>query len=170
MDTIVSDRNWQTAPGPNVTSMWYSGTDYDARREQPGWDAPGGDLSATATRRNGSLTGWIAAGIAPVPNLATRLIWHQGPPVKIVKSFTPVNVTQPVAGTWVFDFGQNFAGWPESASEPVRGRGARGDYHQDAAGRIAQRRWHGQPGLSRARRQSRHKPLQRLYHVRKPGR
>jgi hypothetical protein len=82
VDTIVSDRNWMTALGPTVTSMWYSGTDYDARREQPGWDAPGADLSATATRRNGSLVGWIAAGIAPAPNLATRLIWHQAEPVR----------------------------------------------------------------------------------------
>jgi alpha-L-rhamnosidase len=121
VDTIVSDRTWQTAPGPSVTSMWYSGTDYDARREQPGWDAPGANLSATATRRDGSLTGWIAAGIAPAPNLATRLIWHQGDPVKIVKTFTPVSVTQPVTGTWVFDFGQNFAGWPELRLSPWEG-------------------------------------------------
>ncbi len=123
VDTIVSDRNWGTALGPTVTSMWYAGTDYDARREQPGWDAPGADLSAAATRRNGSPTGWIAAGIAPAPNLATQLIWHQGPPVEIVRTFTPISVTQPVTGTWVFDFGQNFAGWPELHLSPSESTG-----------------------------------------------
>jgi alpha-L-rhamnosidase len=89
VDTIVSDRNWMTALGPSVTSMWYSGTDYDARREQPGWDAPGADLSATATRRDGSLTGWIAAGIAPPPNLnPVDLASEAG---QDHQTFTPVN-------------------------------------------------------------------------------
>ncbi len=29
------------------------------------------------------------------------------------KTFTPVKLTNPQPGVWVFDFGQNFAGWPE---------------------------------------------------------
>ncbi|MCW6003648.1 family 78 glycoside hydrolase catalytic domain, partial [Micromonospora sp. CPCC 205371] len=111
-DVIVSDRRWRTALGPLVTDAWYSGADYDARREQPGWDRPGSDLSATATRRDGTPTGWIDAGIAPPPNLATRLVARAGEPVKVVETFTPVSVTNPVPGTWVFDFGQNIVGWP----------------------------------------------------------
>ncbi len=30
-----------------------------------------------------------------------------------MERFRPVSVTNPVPGTWVFDFGQNFTGWPE---------------------------------------------------------
>ncbi|GGN44228.1 alpha-L-rhamnosidase [Actinoplanes campanulatus] len=109
---IVSDREWRTALGPLITDAWYSGSDFDARREQPGWDRPRSDLSGTALRRDGTPTGWIAAGIAPPPNLATRLVARTAPPITIADSFTPVSVTNPVPGTWVFDFGQNIVGFP----------------------------------------------------------
>jgi alpha-L-rhamnosidase len=112
-EVIVSDRGWRTALGALVTDAWYSGADYDARREQVGWDAPGADLSATATRRDGSAMSWVDAGIAPPPNLATKLVARAAPPVKVVEAFTPVSVTNPAPGTWVFDFGQNIAGWPQ---------------------------------------------------------
>ncbi|WP_433788688.1 family 78 glycoside hydrolase catalytic domain [Actinoplanes sp. CA-252034] len=110
---IVSDREWRTALGPLVTDAWYSGSDHDARREQPGWDRPGSDLSAAALRRDGSVTGWIAAGIVPPPNLATRLVGRTAPPIRIADRFTPVAITNPVPGTWVFDFGQNIVGFPQ---------------------------------------------------------
>lgn len=109
---VVSDRSWRTALGAQVTDAWYSGADYDARREQPGWDSPGTDLSASAKRRDGSQTGWIDAGIAPPPNLATKLVARRAEPVKIVETLTPVSMTNPTPGTWVFDLGQNISGWP----------------------------------------------------------
>jgi alpha-L-rhamnosidase len=112
-DVVVSDRSWRTALGALVTDAWYSGADYDARREQVGWDSPGADLSGTATRRDGSATPWVDAGIAPPPNLATKLVARTAPPVKVVERFSPVSITNPVPGTWVFDFGQNIVGWPE---------------------------------------------------------
>lgn len=112
-DVIVSDRGWRTALGALVTDAWYSGADYDARREQVGWDRAGADLSATAKRRDGSDMAWIDAGIAPPPNLATKLVARVAEPMKVVETFTPVSVTNPVPGTWVFDFGQNIVGWPE---------------------------------------------------------
>jgi alpha-L-rhamnosidase len=111
-ETIVTDRSWRTALGPLVTDAWYSGSDYDARREQPGWNTPGADLGATAERRDGTATGWIAAGVAPPPNLATRLVARTAEPITAQEEFKPVTVTNPVPGTWVFDFGQNIVGWP----------------------------------------------------------
>jgi len=115
---IVSDREWRTSLGPLVTDAWYSGADHDARREQPGWDAADADLSAAAKRRDGSPAGWIAAGIAPPPNLATQLVGRTAPPIKIAERFTPVSVTNPTPGTWVFDFGQNIVGLPQLRLRP----------------------------------------------------
>ncbi|MEU8380467.1 family 78 glycoside hydrolase catalytic domain [Streptosporangium sp. NPDC048865] len=111
-DTIVTDRSWRTALGPLVTDAWYSGSDYDARREQPGWDRPGSDLTATAERRDGSPTGWTSAGIAPPPNLATELVARTAEPITEQERLKPVSLTNPAPGTWVFDFGQNIVGWP----------------------------------------------------------
>jgi alpha-L-rhamnosidase len=112
-DTIVTNRDWRAAFGATVTDGWFTGSDYDARREQPGWTQPGADLSAAATRRDGSAVGWTSAGIAPVPNLTTKLAARNAEPVKVQKTFKPVKITNPSPGVWVFDFGQNFAGWPE---------------------------------------------------------
>jgi alpha-L-rhamnosidase len=113
VETIVSDRSWKAAFGPTVYDMWFSGSDYDSRKEQPGWTEPEADLSETARRRDGSPVGWVRAGIAPPPNLTTDLVWRAAEPVEVVDRIRPVNITQPKPGVWVFDFGQNFAGWPE---------------------------------------------------------
>lgn len=112
VQTIVSDRSWKAALGPTTLANWYSGSDYDARREQPGWSAPGADLGESAKRRDGTPVGWVSAGIAPPPNLTTALVWRVGEPVKIADRLRPTRITQPQPGVWVFDFGQNFAGWP----------------------------------------------------------
>ncbi|MEV0173158.1 family 78 glycoside hydrolase catalytic domain [Streptomyces sp. NPDC050803] len=110
--TVVSDRSWKAALGPTTLANWYSGSDYDARREQPAWTAPGADLGESAKRRDGTPVGWVRAGIAPPPNLTTELVWRAAEPVKVADKLRPVGVTQPQPGVWVFDFGQNFAGWP----------------------------------------------------------
>jgi alpha-L-rhamnosidase len=110
---IVTDRSWRTALGPLVTDAWYSGADHDARREQPGWDRPGSDLSPTALRRDGSTMDWTSAGIAPPPNLATTLVARAAEPIRAQEELTPVSVTNPAPSTWVFDLGQNITGWPK---------------------------------------------------------
>ena len=112
-NVIVTDRSWRTALGPLVTDNWYSGSDYDARREQPGWNEPGADLGPAAKRRDGTPMGWTNAGIAPPPNLATKLVARAAPPIVAQEDFTPVAMTNPAPGTWVFDFGQNFTGVPK---------------------------------------------------------
>jgi alpha-L-rhamnosidase len=112
-EVIVSDRRWRTALGAYTTDAWYSGSDYDARREPVGWDQEDADLSGTARRRDGSEVGWIDAGIAPPPNLATKLVARDAPPVRIAEELTPISVSNPAPGTYVFDFGQNFVGWPQ---------------------------------------------------------
>jgi alpha-L-rhamnosidase len=112
-EAIVSNRDWRVASGPTTTTAWYAGEDYDARREQAGWNEAGADLTTEATRRDGSAMDWTSAGIAPPPNLATELVARDAEVMREMQAFVPKKVTNPVPGTWVFDFGQNFAGWPE---------------------------------------------------------
>ncbi|BDZ64671.1 hypothetical protein GCM10025877_16090 [Agromyces mangrovi Wang et al. 2018] len=112
-DVIVTDRDWRAASGALVTDAWFAGEDFDARRVQPGWNEPGADLTDAATRRNGANVNWASAGIAPPPNLATKLVARAGEGIYEAERFTPQEITNPAPGTWVFDFGQNHAGWPE---------------------------------------------------------
>ena len=112
-DEIVTDRDWRAASGALVTDAWYSGEDYDARREQVGWNQPGANLGDGAVRRDGTAMNWTSAGIAPAPNLATKLVARAGEGIHEAERFVPKTITNPAPGVWVFDFGQNFAGWPE---------------------------------------------------------
>ncbi|WES63032.1 family 78 glycoside hydrolase catalytic domain [Microbacter sp. GSS18] len=112
-DVIVTDRSWRAASSALVTDAWYSGEDYDARREQVGWNEPGADLTDAAERRDGSSVNWTSAGIAPPPNLATKLIAREGEGIYEAERFTPQSITNPADGVWVFDFGQNFAGFAQ---------------------------------------------------------
>lgn len=96
---IDSNATWKTAPGPITFSSTYGGEDFDARRNPQSWDRPGFDDSnwqpALATDGPGG---------ALMPELAS--------PIRVMHIYSPAAVTHPAPGITVFDFGQNFAGWP----------------------------------------------------------
>ncbi|MHB8815711.1 MAG: family 78 glycoside hydrolase catalytic domain, partial [Steroidobacteraceae bacterium] len=70
------------------------------RKEACGCDQPG---------RHGGDGSWQSATIGATP--ATRLVAQIGPPIRTVQSLAPRKITRPRSGVFVFDFGQNFAGW-----------------------------------------------------------
>jgi alpha-L-rhamnosidase len=83
--------------GPLLKNNLYLGEVYDARRDQPGWDAPGFDARA-----------WPAAVAAPAP--AGRLAAQDVPPIKVGRLVRPVAVREPRPGVFIVDMGENFAG------------------------------------------------------------
>lgn len=97
--TVVTDETWKSShDGPIRLNGIYDGEDYDARLEMPGWNEPGFDD-----------TGW-----QPVRTVALgpeMLVWQPNEPIRAVEELRPVNVTSPSPGTYVFDLGQNMAGW-----------------------------------------------------------
>jgi alpha-L-rhamnosidase len=99
---VATDGAWQSALGATTFSNWYGGEDYDARREQAGWDAPGADLS-----------GWQSAVVAGKPSSGTVLTGRLMPAVQIIETAAATAVTNPSSGVYVFDYGVNAAGWPE---------------------------------------------------------
>ncbi|MHB8900163.1 MAG: family 78 glycoside hydrolase catalytic domain, partial [Thermoguttaceae bacterium] len=99
-ERIVSDRSWKTAAGPIRFSCIFGGEDYDAPSELPGWDSPGLDDSQ-----------WTPAREVEGPG--GRLTTRSAPPIGVMEEFEPVKVTEPRPGVFVYDFGQNFSGWPE---------------------------------------------------------
>lgn len=98
-DRVVSDADWQTAPGPITFSCIFGGEDYDARLAIPGWDQPGFDAS-----------NWSPATECPGPG--GKLTTRSAASIKVQETFVPRAITQPKPGLWVYDLGQNFSGWP----------------------------------------------------------
>ncbi len=127
-EEVGTDASWRAAAGPIVFSCMYGGEDYDARLEQPGWDAPGFDAAA-----------WKVAVTTEAPG--GRLYGAGGPPIKVMQTFTSPRITALDGGGYLYDLGQNFSGRP-----CIKVRGSRGATVKlipgellDDTGRVSQR-------------------------------
>jgi alpha-L-rhamnosidase len=111
--SISSDGDWRTFDGPILRNSVYLGERYDARLEQRGWDQPSFDDSAwrAATRvdtvEDDREPGELHA--CPIP------------PIRITATLSPVSLTEPEPGVFIFDLGQNFAGWAKLRVQGIRG-------------------------------------------------
>lgn len=95
---VITDKTWKLADSPITLNNVYGGETYDARLEQSGWACPGFDDSC-----------WHHATILEEPG--GRLVAQMLQPIKKMKRIRPIQITQPRAGVYVYDMGQNFAGW-----------------------------------------------------------
>jgi alpha-L-rhamnosidase len=96
---IVSDESWKlNTNGPIVANNEYDGEIYDARKEFPGWDKAGFDDS-----------GWQAAKIVSDPGAMLSSI--QQNPIRVTELLKPVSMKELKPGVFIFDLGQNIAGW-----------------------------------------------------------
>ncbi|MEV7631949.1 family 78 glycoside hydrolase catalytic domain [Microbacterium sp. NPDC089318] len=95
---IATDTTWTSALGPVRRSNWIGGEDYDARFEVA--------LKAADVRT------WQPVAIASMPE-QLQLTPKTTPPLRIIEQLPPVAITEPASGTFVIDFGVNFAGWVE---------------------------------------------------------
>lgn len=107
--SVYTDTSWKTVDGPIIKNNIYLGEIYDARREQPGWDMPGFNDS-----------GWEHALQASPPEGTLRV--QDIPPIKVMRTIKPVEIIERDPRVYIFDMGQNFAGWIT-----LRVEGARGD-------------------------------------------
>jgi alpha-L-rhamnosidase len=106
---ICTDENWRTADGPILRNNVYLGEFFDARRELPGWDRAGFDDSQ-----------WKKVELAREPSLGP---FHaqDAPPIRVTRILKAVKLTEPKPGVFIFDFGQNFAGWSRLHVKGERG-------------------------------------------------
>ena len=104
---IATNREWRVSTGPLRYSDFLMGEYHDARLDTPGWDAPGFDDAA-----------WQRPQVQN--RNAVPLVGDCSEPVRALDELVPVARTQPQPGTWVFDLGQNIAGWARlKASGPA---------------------------------------------------
>ncbi|MEY4385328.1 MAG: hypothetical protein RLY20_611 [Verrucomicrobiota bacterium] len=96
--TVNTDGSWTCNTGPILFSDFMMGETYDARRERGGWDSP-----AKAE------TNWLPAREVAAPTVP--LVAQRAEPVRVVEQFTPLSVNEIQPGVFIFDLGQNIAGW-----------------------------------------------------------
>jgi alpha-L-rhamnosidase len=120
-ETVVigSDPSWRCETGPILSSDFMMGETYDARRERTGWDEPGFDDA-----------GWLPVlQVAPskvhIPKFGFSgnqeadteddlpLVAQRSEPVRVVETLTPVSVNEVMPGVFIYDLGQNIAGWTQ---------------------------------------------------------
>ena len=94
---VTTDKTWKTHESPILENTIYHGETYDARLELDGWDKPNFDDSQ-----------WEPAIGSEVEEV--KLVAQQGPTIRVTQELTPVKITEPKPGIFVFDFGQNMVG------------------------------------------------------------
>lgn len=98
VETIATDGSWKSHDGPTRSDSLYAGEHFDARADLPGWDAPGFDAAD-----------WQSAAEVRAP--AGRVEPQAIEPIVVADTLTPVRVTNPKAGTYVFELPRVMAGW-----------------------------------------------------------
>ncbi len=106
--TIATSKSWKAALSPILESSLYHGETYDARLEQQGWSEAGFDDSQ-----------WKPVTI--FPRETGKLVAQHGPFLRIVEELKPVKITSPQKEVYVFDMGQNFAGWERLKIKAAKG-------------------------------------------------
>ena len=98
-EVIASNPDWKASLGPLRYADFLQGESYDARMELTGWDMPGYDDSEWELVSTGSdeVDPQIQAAVSQ--------------PVKVYAEVNPVEITEPEPGCYVFNMGQNFAGF-----------------------------------------------------------
>lgn len=97
---VVSDESWKVAQGPIRSADLLMGEHHDARLDAEGWDRPGFD----------DVT-WAPVGVAgSATSAGAALVAQTDPPVQVLGELPARERTEPRAGTYIFDLGQNFAG------------------------------------------------------------
>jgi len=97
-EIIISDESWKASKSAILMDMVYYGEHYDARLEQPGWNAPGFDDAR-----------WQNAALRKAPD--GKLVAHTAHPDKVVEKLKPISIEKMYDGRYIVDFGEEVTGW-----------------------------------------------------------
>jgi alpha-L-rhamnosidase len=108
-NVVISDASWKRGKSAILSNSQYLGEVYDARQETPGWSTAEFDDSNWPNAKNATDT-------------VGTLYAQKQPPIRVTKTVYPQRILEPTPGVYIFDMGQNFAGWAR-----LRVRGKAGD-------------------------------------------
>ena len=96
-EIITSDASWKASKSAILMDLVFHGEVYDARLEQPGWNAPGFDDS-----------NWQPVALRRAPE--GKLIAHTAPTDKVTLRLPPKRIEQIGDNLWRVDFGVEISG------------------------------------------------------------
>ena len=96
--TIVTDESWKASYGPLFESDFLMGETYDGRKEAADWCSYWFDAS-----------NWQP--VAVTDRIEAKIESYPGVTVRKIMDINAKEITEPKEGAYVFDMGQNFAGW-----------------------------------------------------------
>ena len=96
--TVATDKSWKAAYGPILESDFLMGETYDSRKEVRDWCSYWFNDSA-----------WGAVDVTD--KIEGKLQPYPGVTVQKILDIDAKKLTEPKKGVYVFDMGQNFAGW-----------------------------------------------------------
>jgi alpha-L-rhamnosidase len=96
--TVATDQSWKAAYGPLLEADLLMGETYDGPRENPDWCSYWFNDAA-----------WEP--VAATDRIEDQLQAYPGVTVQKILQINPKKLTEPKQGVYVFDMGQNFAGW-----------------------------------------------------------
>ena len=96
--TLITDESWNVSFGPIIYDGIRNGEHYDARLEIPGWSQPG---------FNDKNWNKVAIDEGPTGIISSQLL----PPIRETATITPKSIREIKPGVYVFDLGQNIAGY-----------------------------------------------------------
>ncbi|HTL72741.1 MAG TPA: family 78 glycoside hydrolase catalytic domain [bacterium] len=111
VETIVTDKSWQVAPGPITFDNIFGGEDFDARLVQTGWDKS--EFKPDSK--------WTAALETTGPGGALKGLSCAAPPMRAIETLQPVASKVIRTNVTVFDFGQNCSMMPRLSVSGARG-------------------------------------------------
>ncbi|MDR6785228.1 alpha-L-rhamnosidase [Pedobacter africanus] len=94
---VVTDDSWKTSPSAVVYSSIYGGEDYDARKEQTGWDRAGFNDQH-----------WKKAILLKGPG--GKMKAESSYPLKVMQTFEQQTLRKITDSSYLYDFGQNASG------------------------------------------------------------
>lgn len=107
--------DWQVTGSPVLENSVYNGEIYDARLEKAGWDQPVEDPAVPQDRTER----WFYS--VPVDPPGGKLVSQRTEAIKVVETLRPRAISEPSPGIFVFDAGQNLAGWAELRVQGMAG-------------------------------------------------
>lgn len=108
-EVLATDESWNWKSGPITYSNIYGGETYNATLETNDWLA-----------FDASMTDWNPSLLAD--NHPTELFEQFAEPIKRMGELEVKKVTEAEGGKYIFDFGQNFAGWAKLKIQGKKGQ------------------------------------------------